>query len=163
MADIAQSKAKHFTVLDALKRYHECPLDEDSQKLTMFITPFGRFKYLRAPYGICSISKHYNRQMDEALAGMKDFRKIVNDVIIFDQDEQEHVEHVRQIVQHCQRKNISLNREKFRFLQTEVPFAGFKLTPEGYSINSDITAAISNFPTPGSRTDLRLFFGLTNQ
>ena len=163
VADIAQAKAKHFTVLDALKGYHQCPLDKDSQKLTTFITPFGRFKYLRAPYGICSISEHYNRRMDEALAGMKDFRKIVDDVVIFDQNEQEHVEHVRQILQRCQEKNISLNRDKFRFLQSEVPFAGFKLTPEGYSINSDITAATSNFPTPGSRTDLRSFFGLTNQ
>ena len=163
VTDIAQSKAKYFTVLDALKGYHQCPLDEDSQKLTTFITPFGRFKYLRAPYGICSISEHYNRRMDEALAGLKDFRKIVDDVVIFDQDEQEHVEHVRQILQRCQEKKISLNKDKFRFNQTEVPFAGFKLTPEGYSINSDITAAISTFPTPGSCTDLRSFFGLTNQ
>ena len=161
VTDIAQSMAKYFTALDALKEYHQCPLDEDSQKLTTFITPFGWVKYLRAPYGICSISEHYNRQMDEALAGLKEFRKIVDDVVIFDQDEQEHVEHVRQILQRCQEKNISLNKDKFRFNQTEVPFTGFKLTPEGYSINSDITAAISTFPTPG--TDLRSFFGLTNQ
>ena len=104
VADIAQAKAKHFTVLDALKGYHQYPLDEDSQKLTTFITPFGRFKYMRAPYGICSISEHYNRRMDEALAGMKDFRKIVDDVVIFDQNEQEHVEHVRQNLQRCQEK-----------------------------------------------------------
>ena len=58
VADIAHSKAKYFTVLDALKGYYQCPLDEESQKLTTFITPFGRFKYLRAPYGICSISEH---------------------------------------------------------------------------------------------------------
>ena len=163
VADIAQSKARYFTVLDALKGYHQCPLDEESQKLTTFITPFGRFKYLRAPYGICSISEHYNGRKDEALAGMKDFRKIVDDVVVFDHNEQEHVEHVRQLLQRCKEKQISLNREKFRFCQTEVPFAGFTLMPEGYSISCDITAAISNFPTPSSRTDLRSFFGLTNQ
>ena len=43
---IQQSKTKCFTVFNALK---ECPLDEESQKLTIFITPFGRFIYLRAP------------------------------------------------------------------------------------------------------------------
>ena len=101
--------------------------------------------------------------MDEVLAGMKDFRKIVDDVVVFDQDKQEHVEHVRQLLQRCEEKKISLNREKFRFCQTEVPFADFTLMPEGYSISSDITAAIYNFPTPSSRTDLRSFFGLTNQ
>ena len=163
VADIAQSKAKYFTVLDARKGYHQCPLDAQSELLTTFITPFGRFKYLRAPYGICSISEHYNRRMDEALAGMKDFRKIVDDVVVFDHDEQEHVEHVRQLLRRCEEKKISLNREKFRFCQTEVPFAGFMLTPEGYYISKDVTSAIAKFPTPSSRTDLRSFFGLTNQ
>jgi len=37
--------------------------DTDSQELTTFITPFGRYKYLRAPYGISSIAEHYNRRM----------------------------------------------------------------------------------------------------
>ncbi len=51
VVDIQQARAKHFTVFDALKGYHQCPLDEESQMLTIFITPFGRFKYLRAPQG----------------------------------------------------------------------------------------------------------------
>ena len=37
------------------------------------------------------------------------------------------------------------------------------LTSEGYSISNDIVDAITNFPTPSSRTDLRSFIGLTNQ
>ena len=41
VADIAVSEAKIFTVLDALKGYHQCPLDETSQSLTTFITLFG--------------------------------------------------------------------------------------------------------------------------
>ena len=49
VADIAASNANVFTKLDALKGYDQCPLDEAT---TTFITPFGRFKYLRAPYGI---------------------------------------------------------------------------------------------------------------
>lgn len=59
VADINQAKANHFTVLDTLKGYHQCPLDEVSQILTTFITPFGRYKILRASYRICSISEHY--------------------------------------------------------------------------------------------------------
>ena len=46
VADIASSEAKVLTVLDALKGYHQCSLDQDSQILTTFITPFGRYKYL---------------------------------------------------------------------------------------------------------------------
>ena len=57
IADISACQAKFFTVLDAMKGYHQCPLDQESQLLTTFITPFGRFKYMRAPYGISSISE----------------------------------------------------------------------------------------------------------
>ena len=46
VVDIAAENAKVFTKLDALKGYHQCPLDEESQLLTTFITPFGRFKFL---------------------------------------------------------------------------------------------------------------------
>lgn len=69
VVDIAASNAKFFTVLDTMKGYHQCPLHQKSQLLTTFITPFGRFKYLQAPYRIFSISEHYNCCMAEAFAG----------------------------------------------------------------------------------------------
>ena len=160
VTDIHQSQAKFFTVFDALKGYHQCPLDEESQRL---ITPFGQFKYLRALYGISSISEHYNRRMDEAFAGVQGIRKIVDDVVVFDKDERQHVEHVREILRRCEERGISLNHDKFKFCRPQAYFAGLILTSEGYSISSDIIDAITNFPTPSSRTDLRSFIGLTNQ
>ena len=48
VADIEASQAKIFTTLDALKGHHQCPLDVDSQELTTFITPYGRFQFLSA-------------------------------------------------------------------------------------------------------------------
>ena len=60
-------------------------------------------------------------------------------------------------------REISLNRDKFKFCRPQAHFAGFVLTSEGYSISSDIIDAITNFPTPSSRTDLCSFIGLTNQ
>ena len=74
--------------------------------------------------------------MDQALAGLNDFREIVDDVVIFDRDPQKHVQHVRQILHHCDKKNISLNCEKFQFCQQKAHFAGFILTPLGYSISA---------------------------
>ena len=163
VADIASEKAKIFTKLDALKGYHQCPLDEESQLLTTFITPFGRFKYLRAPYGISSISEHYNRRMDEAFAGLTGYRRIVDDVVIYDSDATQHMAHVRQFLQRCTEKCITLNNEKWRFAQDDVNFAGFNLSANGYRVDQSITTAITNFPIPTNRTDLRAFFGLVNQ
>jgi len=83
IVDISASQAKCFTVLDAMKGYHQCPLDQGSQLFTTFITPFGRFKYLHVPYGISSISEHYDRRMHEAFDGLSNFRRIVDDIVIY--------------------------------------------------------------------------------
>lgn len=40
VADISQAKAQYFTMFDALKGYHQCPLNVESQKPTTFITLF---------------------------------------------------------------------------------------------------------------------------
>ena len=109
IADITAAELlRFFTKLDALKGYHQCPLDEDSQFLTTFITPFGRFKYLRAPYCISSISEHYNRRMDEAFAGLTGYRRIVNDVVIYDSDPTQHISYIRWFLQCCTERSPSM-------------------------------------------------------
>ena len=163
VSDIAASEAKIFTVLDTLKGYHQCPLDKDSQTLTTFITPFGRYRYLRAPYGISSISEHYNRRMAEAFKGLSGFRRIVDDFVIYDNNITDHISHVQQFLQRCMDNNIALNVDKCQFFRTQLTFTGFQLSSSGYKIDPSITEAITNYPTPTSRSDLRSFIGLVNQ
>ena len=163
VADIAATDAQVFTVLDALKGYHQCPLDESSQLLTTFITPFGRFKYLRAPYGLSSISEHYDRRMADAFHGLQDFRRFVDDIVIYDRNVSEHIPHVRQFLQRCADMHIALNLDKCKFVQPTVTFAGLHLSAQGYQVDRSVTEAISQYPTPTSRTDLRSFIGLVNQ
>ena len=42
---------KIFAIFDALKGYHQLPLDEESCLLTAFYTPFGKFHYCSIPMG----------------------------------------------------------------------------------------------------------------
>ena len=131
--------------------------------LTTFITPFGRYKYLRAPYGISSISEHYNRWMTEAFNGLSGFRRIVDDFVIYDSNINDHICHVQQFLERCAENNIALNTEKCQFFKTQVTFAGFQLSSSGYKIDPTITEAITKYPTPANRSDLRSFIGLVNQ
>lgn len=48
------NKAKVFTVLDAKTGFWQVKLDQQSSYLTTFNTPFGRYRWLRMPFGISS-------------------------------------------------------------------------------------------------------------
>ncbi len=88
--------------------------------------------------------------MDEAFSGLSGYRCIVDDVIINDSDEKQHEFHVRQFLQRCAERSITLNVDKWAYGKPEVDFAGFVLTTNGYRVNGAVTVAISEFPTPTS-------------
>ena len=65
--------AKIFAVFDALKGYHQLPLDEESRSLTAFYTPFGKFRYCSIPMGFAPagdlFTDRMGRAVDPALEG----------------------------------------------------------------------------------------------
>ena len=116
---IERNEAKVFSEFDAVKGYHEIPLDEESKDLTTFITPFGRYRYERAPFGICSISKHFERRMDESLENLPNIIKVVDNNCIYSKDIDSHVCHVRAFLQRSREKKIHLSKKKFIFAQKD--------------------------------------------
>lgn len=51
--------AKYFSTVDCSK------LDEESSKLCTFNTPFGRYKFLRMPYGISSAPEIFTKNIKQ--------------------------------------------------------------------------------------------------
>ena len=60
-----------FSKLDASGGYWQIALDEESLKLTTFITPLGRFCMMRVLFGISSASEIFQRKMEELLEGLR--------------------------------------------------------------------------------------------
>lgn len=56
-----------YTTLDAASGFWQIALDEESSKLTTFITPKGRYCFKRLPFGITSAPEIFQRKMQEPL------------------------------------------------------------------------------------------------
>ena len=60
-----------FSKLDANSGFHQVVLTDESSKLTMFITPFGRFMFRRLSYGISSAPEYFQKRMDKELTSLQ--------------------------------------------------------------------------------------------
>ena len=54
------------TVADAHWGFLQVELEENSRKLTTFITPWGRYRYRRTPMGHCAVPDAYTKRYDDA-------------------------------------------------------------------------------------------------
>ena len=157
------TSARKFATLDAKAGYWQIPLDEASQELTTFITPWGRYKFLRNPMGLTSAQDEYCRRGDEALAGLDHLRKVVDDILIFGESNQELLTRVVEVLERCRENGITLNPKKFNFGQDKVDYVGYEVSAEGVTADPRKLSAIADFPTPANLVDLRSFMGLVNQ
>lgn len=70
--------AKYFK-LDACHRHWQVPMLNNAKALTTFITPWGRFRFLRNPQGLISADNKINHRTDAAFQGLPKFANIVDD------------------------------------------------------------------------------------
>ena len=151
------------TVTDAWNGYHSAPLRESDRHLTTFITPFGRWRYCRAPQGFLSSGDGYNRRFDAILSDFERKERCVDDTVHHDMELDTHWWRTMEFLETVGRSGIVLNPDKFQFSRKEVEFAGFRITNSSIEPLPKFLDAIRDFPTPTSTTDIRSWFGLVNQ
>jgi hypothetical protein len=153
-----------FSKLDANSGFWQLPLDEESQKLTTFITPFGRFFFNRLPFGISSAPEIYQRTMSNILHGLENEGVIchMDDVLIHGRTKEEHHQRVRKVLQRLQEAGITLN-SKCEFTKERIKFLGHVVSAKGIEADPGKVNAIKQFPTPVNIKDLQRFNGMINQ
>ena len=74
------ANAKWFTKLDANRGYWQIPLDEESQLLTTFNTPFGRFCYQVTPFK--SAQEVFQKRMSQHFSDLEGVETDIDDIIV---------------------------------------------------------------------------------
>ena len=153
------------TVTDAWNGYHSVPLRESDRHLTTFITPFGRYRYTRAPQGFLSSGDGYNRRFDAILSNFQRKERCVDDTVHYDDIEslEQHWWRTIEFLSTTGSAGVVLNPDKFQFAQRTVEWAGFRISDESIEPLPKYLDAIRTFPRPKSTTDIRSWFGLVNQ
>ena len=63
--------AKLFTILDVKSGFWHVALNKQSSFLTTFYMPFGRYRWNRMPFGICSAPEIFQQRMHKLIEGLQ--------------------------------------------------------------------------------------------
>ena len=130
-----------FTKLDANSGYWQVPLDEDSQLLTTFITPFGRYCCTRGPFGLSSMQEIFNKKMDNIVEDLEGVVKSTDDFLVYRKNQTEHDFRLRKLLNRFRENNVTLNKEKCKFSVAEADFIGHQVNKDRLKpLNSRISA-----------------------
>lgn len=160
--------AKVFSVLDAKQGFNQIELDEESSYLTTFWTPFGRYRYLRMPFGISSGPEEYQRRQQEVLEGLDNVAVVADDILVFGCGEsleaanRSHDEALSQVLERCRTHNLKLNKKKLQLRKAEVCYMGEVLSAEGLKADPSKIQAILDMPVPKDKKALQSFLGCVN-
>ena len=159
---------KVFSKADLKDGFLQIQLDEDSSKLTTFQTPWGRYRYLRMPFGISPAPECFQRKLDQNLEGLEGIYKVADDILITgrgackEEAVRNHDANLLKLLERCRERNLKLNREKLQLKCTETTFIGHVLTPEGVKPDPSKVEAILKMERPSDVAAVRRLVGLTN-
>ncbi|MGL5707245.1 MAG: reverse transcriptase domain-containing protein [Aeromonas sp.] len=158
------SRAKIFTTLDATSGYHQIELDECSKKYTAFSWKGGFYEYNRMCFGLCNAPATYQRTMDKMFRNENhDFViPYFDDIIIFSNNEEEHVLHIEKVLKILKENNIILKESKCQFFKKEIKILGNIISNGTIKPDPTKISTINNFTKPQNIQQLRSFLGLVN-
>lgn len=154
--------ARYFSSLDATSGFWHMELDEESSKLCTFITPWGRFKFLRLPFGVSCAPEKFHKRYKEAFAGLDGVKTFIDDLLVFGYTREEHDRNLESVLKRAEAEGIKFNLEKCKIGLTEITYLGHKFSAEGISPDTKKVEAIVGMPRPANRKDLERFLGLVN-
>ena len=116
------------------------------------------------PFGLTNTPSTFTRLMNEVL---KKFLKIfvivyLDDILIFSKTLDEHLLHIRSVLERLREEKLLINLKKCSFAKKELVYLEFVVPSEGLKMDPEKVKAILEWPTPRSATKVRPFHGLAS-
>ncbi len=153
--------AHFYSTLDLTKGYWQIPLSPLSKEKSAFTTPFGLHQFVTLPFGLFGAPATFQRLMDKILRPHTAYAAAyLDDIIIYSQDWQRHMVHLREVLRALRGAGLTANPKKCAIGRVEVRYLGFHLGHGQVRPQIDKTAAIAACPRPKTKKEVRQFLGL---
>ena len=153
--------SKVFTSLDARSAYWSIPVEPSDRPKTAFSDGARLFQFTRMPYGLKTAPQTFQRTINLVLSSVlgRHTAAYLDDVVIFSEDMDSHLLHLRETLTLLHRAGFRLNPEKCDVAVEEFKFLGFVVSAHGIRPDPEKTRAIAEMERPKDARGVRRFLG----
>ncbi|GKA66244.1 putative reverse transcriptase domain-containing protein [Tanacetum coccineum] len=154
--------APFFSKIDLRSGYHQFRVHEDDIPKTAFRTRYGHFKFTVMPYGLTNAPAIFMDLMNRVCRPYLDKFLIVfiDDILIYSKTQEEHVEHLRLVLQLLKKEKLYAKFSKCKFWPREVQFLRHVINGNEIHVNPSKIEAVKNWKAPRTSTEVRSFLRL---
>ncbi|CAC5423217.1 unnamed protein product [Mytilus coruscus] len=148
------NKAKVYTKCDVKNGFWHVTLAEESSYLSTFETPFGRFRWIKIPFGISPAPEYLQQFLKREIEGLPGIKTVADNILIYGEGDtieaasQDHDSKLKALLDRCRERNVKINKDKFMLRVTEMPYIGHLLTADGVKPDPEKIATIVNMEKP---------------
>jgi hypothetical protein len=155
---------KIFSKLDLRSAFNLIRVREGDEDLTTFSSRYGNFKFNVMPFGLCNAPATCQAFLSNILRPYLDEFCVcyVDDILVYSKTREEHVKHVKKIIEALEEAQLYLKGEKCEFFKQEVTFLGYVITPNGMQMDKSKVEAVEKWEYPTSIKELQRFLGFAN-
>lgn len=149
-----------FTVLDLKNGFWQLKLDRKSSDLTTFMTPYGRFRWNRMPFGISSAPEMFQQRMVKVFGDIPGVEVYFDDVAVTGTDYEEHDKTLSVVLERARKNNIKFNVTKTQYRTSVIRFMGHILSDGHIRPDQSYIKAIVDMPKPKNKSEILRLLGL---
>nr|GEV06186.1 hypothetical protein [Tanacetum cinerariifolium] len=151
-----------YSKIDLRSGYHQLRVrDEDSPKTT-FRTRYGHYEFQVMPFGLTNTPAVFMDLMNHVCKSYLDKFVImfIDDILIYSLNKEEHVNHVRIILELLREEKLYAKFSKCDFWISIVQLLGHLIDSQGLHVDPAKIEAVKNWASPTTPTEIRQFLGL---
>jgi len=116
------------------------------------------------PFGLTNAPATFQAYINEALEGLLDVICVayLDDICIYSKTEEEHIKHVRLVLDRLRQYGLYVKLSKCEFSKKEIRFLGFIVGTDGIRMDPTKISAVADWEEPRSYRDVQVFLGYAN-
>ena len=147
--------ARVFSEMDMTMGFHQLPLAEESKNKSIIQTHEGLHRMERVFFGPTSTSGIFHHEVEKALRGVEGCTSIHDNILVYGKDHETHRENLKQTLQRCKEKGITLKLAKSNFCKNQVTWFGRVYSGTGVSADPAKIKLIREAGRPTNTDEVR--------